>query len=329
MKRILVILSVGVILVLAGGVAVVLVLANTPLGPSLELDVPPQVQARQLAAIQNAPQAQQKTCGNKGIMRLIVIGRASPITAGLYGADAIRLVAVDFDTPAAGILALPVALWVETPVLADLGFDHETLSMVYQLAWENTQGEPDHVRSRKATQALAQTIVDNFEFVTDHYVTVEETPFIEFIDQLDGIEVNLPEAVDGMSEGYGVFPAGVQLLSGIQALNLARLLHPSGQAEPDIWGSLQRQTIILQGMRDTVLRPENVGKVFDLAKASRKAVITDLSVNQAQDLACMVEEVGSQAHLLAVTPEMVSYDAEGHMIPDMEAIKMLLESLTE
>ncbi len=329
MKRIFFIILLGVILTLLGITGVAFALAKAQLGPSLELDIPPQVQAKQQAAIQSAPQAQQKTCGNTGVMRLLVIGRASPITAGLYGADAIRLVEVNFDTPAVGILTLPVQLWVDTPVLANAGVEKAPLNQVYQIAWETARGEPDPVRSRKATQALAQTILDNFEFVTDHYVTVEEAPFIEFIDQLGGIEVNLPEAVDGTMEGYGVYPSGVQVLSGLRALNLTRLMHPSGQAQPDIWGSLQRQTIVIQGMRDTLLKPENVGKILDLAKAIRKAVITDLSVDQAHDLACMVEEVGNQARLLAVTPDMVSYDDESHMIPNIEAIKVLLDSLTE
>jgi anionic cell wall polymer biosynthesis LytR-Cps2A-Psr (LCP) family protein len=296
-------LGLDILALLALGTVTVYAFYTRPLGPSLKLDVPSSgkadIQAEKQAAAPAAPQA-QKTCGSSGVQNLFVIGRASPNPAGLYGADAIRLVVVDYDAPAAGILGLPNELWVDTPVLADLDVDQTSLNMVYQLVWEANANNPDHVRAQKATQALAQTIVDNFTFVPDNYVTVEEEPFILFIDNLGGVEVNLPEAVDGTMEGYGTYPAGLQTLDGLRTLNLTRLLHPSGQLEEDIWGSLDRQNAVLLGMRDTMLELENIPQIPDLVKAIRRAITTDLSVDQALDLACMVQEVGSTANLQVV-----------------------------
>ncbi|HLA97158.1 MAG TPA: LCP family protein [Anaerolineales bacterium] len=326
MKRIVWMLSIAGFALLLGATIFALTWLRRPLGPALALEVPPEAQARQAAEAQVAPQA-QKTCGNSGVMRLVVIGRASPSDHARYGADAVRLALLDFDAPAAAILALPNELWVSSPALAEQGFEQTSLNMVYQTAWENAKGNPDHVRAQKATQALAQTIVANFEFVPDHYVTVEEAPFIEYIDALGGVEVNLAQAVDGSAEGYGSYPQGVQVLTGLRALNLTRLMHPSGQPEADIWGSLGRQDAVLQGLRDTALKLGNVAKIPELVKAMRKAITTDLSVDQALDLACMVQEVGSEAVLLVVGPELVRIDEQGRMIPDVEGIKALIAEM--
>jgi len=329
MKRFIWISSLAGLVLLIGVTIWVVSWLSRPLDSPLELVVPPELaQVDQPAAAQSAPQL-QKTCGGKGTLRMIVVGQASPITAGLYGADAIRLVVVDYDNETAAILGLPVDLWVDTPVLADLDVEENSLNMVYQLMYENASGNPDHVRTQKATQALAQTIVDVFEFVPDRYVTVVEEPFIEFIGELDGgvVVVNLPEGVDGTSEGYDDYPPGEQSLTGVQTLNLTRLLHPSGQIEPDILGRLERQNAVLLGMRDTMLlNSENLTKIPDLVKAVRKAITTDLSVDQALDLACMVEEVGNDADLLVVDDELWEI-VDGHMVPDIEGIKELITQM--
>jgi len=328
MKHIGKIILIGFFILLLAAVTLVIVWAKQPQGTAMELDVPVEVQAKQVDIVEPAQPA-QKTCGETGIMRLLVHGRASPMLSGHYGADAVRLVIVNFDVPSAAVLALPAELWVNSPVLADQGIEQAELNMVYQTAWETAHGEPDDVRTQKATQALAQTIVDNFEFVPDHYITVEEEAYIEFIDEIGGVDVTLTSAVDGTSEGYGTYNAGVNHLDGLRTLNLTRLVHPSAQPEPDIWGSLSRQDAVLQGMLTAALKPENLGNLPDLVKALRKVVTTDLSVDQALDLACMLQEVGESAGLESVGPPpyLVTIDAEGRMMPDVEGIKALLAQM--
>jgi anionic cell wall polymer biosynthesis LytR-Cps2A-Psr (LCP) family protein len=233
---------------------------------------------------------------------------------------------VDYDHGRAAIMALPVELWVDTPVLANIGVEETSLNLVYQKAWENAHGNPDHVRTQKATQALAQTIVDDFAFVPDHYLTVEEAAFVRYVDTLGGVNLTLASAVDGTSEGYGVYAAGPQLLDGMRALNLTRLLHPSGQAAPDIWGSLSRQDLVMKGLLAAALQPANWDKAPELVKEVRQAITTDLSASQALDLACMAQAVGGSAALLTVTPDMVIYQ-DGRMLPDLQAIAQLIQHM--
>ena len=333
-------LAVGALLLM--GVAGVLVWMQRPMGPPLALNVPvvevqPAVedlalsQQRQTgaaapAAAQEKAQQPKGPCNAKGLQRLLVIGRASPIEAGMYGADAIRLAVVDYDRGRAAILALPVQLWVDTPALAGIGVEETSLNLAYQKAWETAHGNPDDVRTQKATQALAQTILDNFAFVPDHYITVEEAAFVRYVDTLGGINITLAQPVDGTSEGYGVYAAGPQLLDGARTLNLTRLLHPSGQPAPDTWGSLSRQDLVMKGLLATALKPENWDKAPDLVKEIRQAITTDLSASQALDLACMAQAAGGQAALLVVEPEMVTYQ-DGHMLPDLQAIHQLIQQM--
>ena len=97
---------------------------------------------------------------------------------------------------------------------------------------------------------------------------------------LGGVEIDLPRAVDGSSEGYGVYPAGQQLLSGMQALNFARLFHPGGVHNQDVWGNLERQNLVVRGILAATLKPGNWIKIPDLVEAAHDAVITDLSPNR-------------------------------------------------
>ena len=91
-----------------------------------------------------------------------------------------------------------------------------------------------------------------------------------------------------------------------------------------MWGRFDRQNIVLQGLLAAIRKPENWGKVPDLVKEARKTILTDLSVDQAMDLKCIIEEVGSDADLLEVEQNMVTVDAQGHWNPDFEAIRALI-----
>jgi anionic cell wall polymer biosynthesis LytR-Cps2A-Psr (LCP) family protein len=334
--------------VLIGGGYGVLAWLNNPMGQTLILQTPIQSSAQTAVqsistqtsiGVENTPDANtampvatqtlppteaNMVCGNTGSTRLLVIGLTTPTEDDLLAADAIRLVTIDYDQPSATIMTMPASLWVDTPVLADIGVEQIQLAMVYNRAYSAATGYPEKVRSQKATQAIAQTIVDNFGFVPDHYITVDEGAFVKYVNALGGIEINLPEAVDGTSEGYGIYPAGPQLLTGMRALNFSRLFRPGGANDLDVWGNLERQNMVVKGILAATLKPQNWTKIPSLMNEVQQAVITDLSLNQTLNLACMADLVGESARMLAVGEDMVTVDGLGRMIPDAEAIKRLM-----
>jgi len=339
----------GLAVLLLGGVYVVYYLVNRPMSQALSLTTPTQevvlppptqtpipeekspsaVAAMPAATATTSPTDVPSICGNTGSMRLLVIGLTLPTDGEVLGADAIRLVTIDFDQPSATILALPALLWVETPALAELGVEETHLTAVYTEAYENRKVTSERYRHQLATQALAQTIIDNFGFVPDHYITFDERTFIESVDTLGGIEINLPEAVDGTSEEYGIYTAGQQTLDGMRTLNFARLFYPDGVEDVDTWGNMARQKLVVQAILAEALKPQNFTKIPALADDLMSGVVTDLSLKQTLDLVCIVEKVGQSTLTLEVSKEMVTRDDSGRMIPDVEAIKQLIMPMVE
>lgn len=69
---------------------------------------------------------------------------------------------------------------------------------------------------------LAATLKQNFDLDVDNYGVVNMETFVKFVDALGGIDIDLPQPVDGTPE-LPFFNAGKQHLSGTQALALARI----------------------------------------------------------------------------------------------------------
>jgi anionic cell wall polymer biosynthesis LytR-Cps2A-Psr (LCP) family protein len=312
-----------------------------PLDPPLGLTVPPELQARGPAAkgppSKGLPDAQATnpalTCGKAGSMRLFVIGLASPLDEGHAGADAIRLVNVSFDEVKAGVLALPTDLMVDTPedlIKNRLG-EQAPLNLIYLAAWSSATGTDD-VRERKATQVLAQTILDNFAFVPDKYLAVNGDPFIDLVDRLvieedlHGVRIYLDEQLDGTPESAGIFPAGYNDLDGWRTLDFVRILYPAGGPSPDYFGRFERQNLVLEAILSEAISSDNWTNIPDLLKDARKMVTTDLSVDQANDLACMADTVEDPL-LIDVTKDDIYFDAVGNMFPVEGAIEDLVQQL--
>ena len=60
----------------------------------------------------------------------------------------------------------------------------------------------------------------------------------------------------------------------------------------------------------------------------RSAVYTDLSINQALDLVCMVEAVDENMRMIVIEETMIQRDSSGRMIPDREAIRGLISEMS-
>lgn len=294
--------------------------------PETTSTLPAQIPAPTLTA---APTQVAGICGNTGSMRLLVIGLTTPTKEDVLGANAIRLVTINFDQPSAVVFTLPAMLWVNPPATADFGVEPIQLTAVYRKAYTAAKDNPEQVRAQKATQALAQTIVDNFGYTPDHYITLDEGVFIKYVDALGGVEINLPKAVDGKSEGYGFYPAGPQLLDGTRALNFARLYHPGGTSAYDVWGNQGRQNLVLKAILAATLKPQNWTKIPGLMVEIQGTAITDLSLDQTLDLVCMVKEVGKNTGMLGINKDMVTLDASGRMIPDVKAIQRLIVEMEQ
>ena len=136
-------------------------------------------------------------CSGPPVMTLLAVGTDARSNSYNYGlADVIRIVRVDFTTAKVTILEFPRDLWVEIPDIADdiNGQDHEKLNQAYLYG---NPGFGYYDGPGEGPGLLARTLALNFGVNADRYIAVNMRTFEKIVDAVGGIEVNLPNGVDG------------------------------------------------------------------------------------------------------------------------------------
>ena len=239
-------------------------------------------------------------CGGPPVMNILAIGADTRGNNYLYGlADVIRLVRVDFMNAKVTVLEIPRDLWVEIPDIADNlnGQDHEKLNQAY------LYGNPGMKYTDDPAQGpglLARTLALNFGTQIDHYAAVNMRTFEKIVNAVGGIDVNLPETVDGRTPDDMnkrlLFLSGTHHLNGTQALTLARIRIEGGFARAE------NQNRVLCALRDQLTSPGVVTKIPDLIRAFQGAIQTDLSPEQLSQLACLGTQIPSGDIVFATFP---------------------------
>jgi anionic cell wall polymer biosynthesis LytR-Cps2A-Psr (LCP) family protein len=296
-------------------------LYHRPLGPSLQLKWPAVAAAEQNIG----PTAMGGVCGPTGKLNVLLLGQQRQ---GRGGVDAIRLMVVDYDVPSVAVLAMPPTLWVETTALKDI--DATTLTMAFahevqRYAEGLNQGRPAAVR--KGTEVVAQALLDNFGYKTARYLTLNQPAFKDLVDAVGPVEINVPELLEASRDGDGTFQPGLQPMDGQRVLDYVSIARPPGQ-KLDQFGRFSRQNQVLKGIQEAILKPENLTQIPTLIKEFYHLVVTDLSPKELRELDCMLDKVGTQATILELTPGMVTIRGKV-MIPDVEAIRALIEELQQ
>ena len=239
-------------------------------------------------------------CGAPPVMNILAVGADTRGDNYNYGlADVIRLVRVDFVNPKVTVLEFPRDLWVEIPDIADNinGQDHEKLNQAY------LYGNPGFGYTDDPAQGpglLARTLTLNFGAQIDHYAAVNMRTFEKIVNAVDGIDVTLPETVDGRTATDTnkrlLFPAGKHHLDGTRALTLARIRIEGSFARAD------NQNRVLCALRDKLTNPKVIVKIPDLIRSFQDAIQTDLSPEQLGQLACIGTKIPSGNIVFASFP---------------------------
>ena len=218
-----------------------------------------------------------------------------------YGlADAIRLVRIDFVNPRVTVLEFPRDLWVEIPDIADNinGQDHERLNQAYLYGNPGFGYTDDPARG---PGLLARTMTLNFGTNIDHYAAVNMRTFEKIVNALGGIDVNLPQAVDGRTvddrNNRLLFESGQHHLDGPRALMLARIRIKGTFARAD------NQNRVLCALRDKLTSPQVVTKIPGLIQSFQGAVQTDLTPAQLGQIACLGTQLQPGNIVFASFPE--------------------------
>ena len=245
---------------------------------------PPLTLAPTLSFATETPASPFLPCSNLPTMTILAIGSDARSDEYRYGrADMIRAARVDFRAQRITVLEFPRDLWVKIPeVKDDLGTDRQKLNTAY------TYGNPglhfwDH--PSQGPGLLARSLDLNFGLHADHYVAVNMNVFVDVVDALGGLNITLPEAIDGRTSSDRserlVFPAGPQHLTGEQALTLGRIRNVS------VFSRASHQNLVMCALQEEIEKPETILKVPAIISSFRDNIQTDLTPEQISQLACL------------------------------------------
>lgn len=262
-----------------------------------------------------------QTCGMSGSMTLLSIGRDAHYWETPHGADAIRLVRVDFSRREVAIFAFPRDLQLQTgDLIESYGVETARLGQVYLAVLENERGNPNP--DVLATGQIAQLLYHHFGVKPDHYVVIEENLIEDLVDTLGGVDVNIPVAVKA---GDFTLYAGPQHLDGHAVQIYTRRLSSTEQE----WERFARQNLVFTGLRRQLIRPGVLQQVPELYRRFQDSVVTDLSLSQVVTLSCAIAEIPLENVTFdSIRRELVSVHEDGSItINDPAEIQKLLAEL--
>ena len=246
-----------------------------------------------------------------------------------FRTDTMMLVTVDKVGNTAGILSIPRDLWVTIP-----GFEGRD-----RINTANFKG--DAFRLPGGGPALAMdTVAANLGISVDHYVRINFTAFETLIDEIGGITINVPQAIEDTKypdccDGYEPFyiSAGTQQIDGSTALKYARTRATYG-ADFD---RAARQQQVLLATREKVLSvemlPTLIARAPKLYSALSGSFDTDLNLEEIVDLISMAQKIEGeeiQADIIDanyIMNEFTTADGAQVVLLDARAFRPLREKM--
>jgi len=238
--------------------------------------------------------------------------------------DTMILLTVDPIGKTAGILSIPRDLWVSMPGIQGnqkINTAHR-FGELYQLP-----GGGPGLAMRTVEELLGVPV--NF------YARIDFRAFEDFIDELGGIEIDVPAQIKVDPIGPGntvILEPGKQLLDGATALAYAR----NRMTENDDFDRSERQQQVILAIRERVLSPGRlpllVAKAPSLYKKISTGIQTNLTLEQMIQLAWLAQEIppeniqrfqiGKDAVTYATAPDGAAID-----VPIPERIRQLRDQI--
>ncbi|RPI83459.1 MAG: LytR family transcriptional regulator [Chloroflexi bacterium] len=206
----------------------------------------------------------------------------NPERAGPPRTDSMMLLTIDPIAQTAGMLSIPRDLYVNVP-----GFGSRKINVAYRFGelYELPGGGPE----------LAMRTVEGFLGVPiDFYAQIDFYAFEEFIDEIGGVSIAVPEEIKVDPIGPGntvILKPGRQTLEGPVALAYARARYTEGGD----FDRAKRQQQVIMAVRDKVMSvemlPRLVMRAPQLYASLNDGIHTDMSLEQAIKLAWLVQGI--------------------------------------
>jgi LCP family protein required for cell wall assembly len=276
-------------------------------------------------AVPTVPVTVANVCGSSGAMSVLVIGRDETQWELPYGADAIRLVKVDFDQKKVTVFAFQHDLLLNTPGLVTYNTSQSRLGAAYYVV-RAKEGDM-RAADTKASSAIAQILYDNFGVKADRYITMQENVLTDAVNTIGGVEVDVPAAVASDHVDLVLnLNAGKQTFDGATAQKYVRYLTNSNTN--DEWGRFSRQGVVVKGLMQRLKDPSVYTKIPELYTQFQKSVVTDLSPAEIVSLGCMARDMTFETVKMDSIPlDLVTLHPDGTMtINNMDAVIKLIHA---
>ncbi len=309
-------------------------LGRQPLSPRLTLEPPTSATPAQqstealptgtatLSATPTAP-APAGVCGQSGEYTVLILGSNVADTHGHPGTDMIRLARVDFSRKTVAVFALSRSLWVNVRrlELREPSITETTLGAVYYEAYVRSVATEKSGKMIDAARSSAQSVVDNFYVISNHYLVVNLDELPPLIDSIGGLPMDVPARTTDRWIGITIEP-GPQILSGQQVMSYARAVPDSD------FGRMQRNNLILNALRQRLLDPSVWPELPALYSQFRESFVSDLSPEQILSLICLLREVPGQNVVLdQIEPEWTSPGPSRSLLWDRDKVTSALKEL--
>jgi LCP family protein required for cell wall assembly len=279
--------------------------AELPTDPVAQTSTPTQT------SLPVASSSSQGVCGGRGNLLLLFVG--TDFSGGVWpqGADAVRVVKLDFDHEKITVVAFPRDLWVKTAGLANQNISATRLGLSYFYMENATMGTEKH-KVTTATTLIGQALYDNFGVAPQTYLTVQMKNLNEMVDAVGGVDIKIPEAF--VSDYKISFPAGLQHLDGAQAREYIRTYNPGGDA-----ARRERQNQFAKAMQENLLGAGLIARLPELFTQFNQSIVTDLTPETIGELTCLVKAVPEeQISFYEISGNLVTTRDTGEAVPVLD-----------
>ena len=241
---------------------------------------------------------------------------------GVLNTDSMMLVHLPADGSAASFVSLPRDTYVEIP-----GFGEGRLNSAYARGHNDAKGS-DEERDAAGAQLLVRTVAAFTGLEIDHFAKIDLRGFIELSTIVGGVQVNLCEATRDPLSGAD-FPAGVQTISGPQALAFVRQRQGLPRFDLD---RVVRQQVYVAGMLRNLLSSDvllDLGTQKDVVEQVGRSVTLDKDLNLL-DLAAQMQGVQPGSITFQTIPGLTPARIGGAEVlqpPDQAEVYAFFDSL--
>lgn len=315
------------------------VVASSPFASAAS---PPSIKTEETTVSVSNPQQQQGSSENPSVEENVVLpegvtpqDRVTVLVLGIdqpcefvqepYRSDTLVLLSVDPVSKSVVVLSVPRDLWVPIP-----GFGTQRINTAYR------SGEMSEYPGGGPALAV-QTIEYNLGIHVNYYITVNYDGFIQAVDLIHGIKMDVPETINDPKypdRCYGYDPfyieAGYHEMNGETALKYARTRATFGA---DFDRASRQQAVMLAALKS--VKEQNVSllsRAPELWNAFADNVTTNMTYQEAIGLARLAMDIPPENIKQAVIDynyviDDTAPDGAQVLVPIREKIRELISSL--